>query len=529
MKSVPDISADAAADAAARPRVRDVALDTPPMPVLVEAGQVLRRTGYGTAGVLQLLGTAAGTVLDVSDRVLGLRRLDQRSAAEGLAPVALLARALLFDEPLDVAECEDVLGVRELEVLSAAGLLQRDGEHLYPGVRLVPHEDVSGLDRGDLLVASDPVAAEQRADTVPGVHRPTLTLSEFTPRSPVGSALDLGTGCGFQALQLAGHAKRIVATDVNPRAVGFAGLNIALNDPVVGGTAFDLRVGDLLEPVRGETFDLVVSNPPYVLSPETGRVFKDSGYPGDSFNRLVATRIGDSVTPGGTAVVLLAWSQLPGQPPAPLDWLAASPDDAVLVVTAVSDPLSDAGLWNQDLAAAPDRYGERIDAWLDWYARHGIVGISYGALALRRRRSPDGAQSDPPWRAALSGEDRSGPVGDQLSRMLTGHEQLRHLTDEQLLRARLRLLPGVAVSARTEPGPDGWSRTVEVVRRPGLGLRAPLGADHERCLLTLSVREFTEVADLTSTASGATVPAAGALVRGLVEAGLAELRPAPTP
>jgi methylase of polypeptide subunit release factors len=76
--------------------------------------------------------------------------------------------------------------------------------------------------------------------------------------------LDLGTGQGFHAMVAAGHCGRIIATDVNPRALTFARWGIEANaiDNV------DLRQGSLFEPVASEApFDLIVSNPPFIISP----------------------------------------------------------------------------------------------------------------------------------------------------------------------------------------------------------------------------------------------------------------------
>ena len=61
-----------------------------------------------------------------------------------------------------------------------------------------------------------------RSDFVLGVSSASGTLAQLTIRRPVGSALDLGTGCGVQILHLARHADAIVATDVNPRALELA-------------------------------------------------------------------------------------------------------------------------------------------------------------------------------------------------------------------------------------------------------------------------------------------------------------------
>ena len=64
---------------------------------------------------------------------------------------------------------------------------------------------------------------------------------------PVGSALDLGTGSGVQALHAARHATRVTATDVNPRALHFARLTLALS----GAPEPRPARGSLFEPVGG--------------------------------------------------------------------------------------------------------------------------------------------------------------------------------------------------------------------------------------------------------------------------------------
>ncbi len=98
-----------------------------------------------------------------------------------------------------------------------------------------------------------------------------------------GTALDLGTGCGVQALLADDSYDRVVATDRNPRAAADARLAAALNR-----TVLDVRTGDLLEPVAGESFDLVVSNPPFVVGPQRRYAYRDSGLPGDEICRLEA-------------------------------------------------------------------------------------------------------------------------------------------------------------------------------------------------------------------------------------------------
>jgi hypothetical protein len=84
-----------------------------------------------------------------------------------------------------------------------------------------------------------------------GVGAASLTLAAATPRATVGRTMDLGAGCGIQALLAQDHSDVVVATDRNPRATGFTRLAAALN-----GVDVDARTGDLLEPVAAEAFDL---------------------------------------------------------------------------------------------------------------------------------------------------------------------------------------------------------------------------------------------------------------------------------
>lgn len=87
---------------------------------------------------------------------------------------------------------------------------------------------------------------------------------------PALSAVDVGTGSGAIALSLAteGAFSRVVATDVSPDALEVARENHLTAAP---GAPVEFRLGSILHPVEGETFDIVVSNPPYV-----GEVERDS-------------------------------------------------------------------------------------------------------------------------------------------------------------------------------------------------------------------------------------------------------------
>lgn len=118
-------------------------------------------------------------------------------------------------------------------------------------------------------------------DYVLDVGLATLFLANLTVRQQVEAALDLGTGAGFQAILASSHAARVIATDTNPRA--FTMFNALLNDV----SNIELRQGSLYDPVEGYNFDLIVSNPTFVISPKFQYEYRDSGMPGDAISEQV--------------------------------------------------------------------------------------------------------------------------------------------------------------------------------------------------------------------------------------------------
>jgi len=98
----------------------------------------------------------------------------------------------------------------------------------------------------------------------PGPETVTLIekTSEYVNRNHVSQALDLCTGSGAVAVVLASKCKvDITATDISEKALALAKLNAAAN-----GVDINFKQGDLFEPAKGQVFDVIISNPPYVKS-----------------------------------------------------------------------------------------------------------------------------------------------------------------------------------------------------------------------------------------------------------------------
>ncbi len=239
-----------------------------------------------------------------------------------------------------------------------------------------------------------------------GISEASSSLAQLTVRPSVGRVLDLGTGCGVQALHLAGHARDVVATDLNPRAVELAGLTAALN-----GLDIDVREGSLFDPVVGERFDLICSNPPFVVSPPEGDrlVYRETGFPGDDVVRRIIAEADAHLNDGGWCQLLAAWIHEEGVPwqERLAGWIGPTGLDAWVIQRERVDLPEYAEMW---LADAGLRHGEghveRYDRWLSWFAEQGIEAMGFGWITLRK------AGRDVP-RVRI--EEWTGPVAQPVS------------------------------------------------------------------------------------------------------------------
>lgn len=119
---------------------------------------------------------------------------------------------------------------------------------------------------------------------------------------PAGAiVLDMGTGSGVGAIVAAAWAERVVGVDINAEAVRCARINALLNDV---DACVDVRQGDLFEPVHGETFDVVLFNPPFFRG--TPRDAFDYAWRSDDTVERFAAGLSAHLSPGGHALVILS-------------------------------------------------------------------------------------------------------------------------------------------------------------------------------------------------------------------------------
>ena len=365
-----------------------------------------------------------------------------RSAAEsGSAPESLPA-----PEPVSQPSLGRTLAP---ESVSASSLGRTPAPDCVSPPSLHRAAAVDARRRDDVLIASD---WGELAGAIPGpdhvmpVGGATRTLAALAAYGADERVLDVGTGCGYHAILAALCGAQVTATDVSARALGYARFNAAL-----AGAEIDFRRGSLLEPVRGprsdpadavdsadslsaarERYDVVVSNPPFVITPEAARAdgvrtYRDGGREGDSLLAELVGELRRVLAPGGRAWMLGNWEikasdATPDRPlgsvsdllsdAAPDRPLDAVPDwargpaawipdglDAWVIQREVLAPPDYAEMWLRDGGQTPrDRgYEKAYAAWLEDFARRGVVGVGMGYISLR---APEGESGD--WDAACS-------------------------------------------------------------------------------------------------------------------------------
>lgn len=422
---------------------------------------------YRLDPVLARLGTAGQDGLTRNSTIPALVALGDADD-----PQATLIRLFVLGRPVPRPAAA---AAAPLDDLLARGLVAVRGETVHPLVDIrpygfdIPDQGVGSGSVGsfDGWVVSDPTPGldgdrrPTRPDYVLGVSPASTTLAQMTIPDQVTSALDLGTGCGVQSLHLSTHAERIVATDVNPRCLELAGLTAELN-----GLDIDLRDGSLYEPVP-ERVDLIVTNPPYVMSPPRtdGRlVYREAGLLADDLVREVVTGAPAHLNAGGVAQVLANWAITDDR-----DWTErlaswATPGADLWVIERERlDPCAYVEMWLTDAGLAGDPSWEtRYRQWLDYFDQLGITGVGMGWITVVNsgRRSPDVHIESWP-------HEVHQPVGAALSarrRQVTA----ARLTDEEFLATTWRLRPDVVsetMGAMGAPDPQ------YLVMRQGAGLK----------------------------------------------------------
>ncbi|MFF5783466.1 methyltransferase [Streptomyces sp. NPDC012693] len=446
----------------------------PRLPVPAHAARLreaLLAADFTADGLLDLLGAPAYAALARSETVPALR------ATRGDSPLETLVRLFLLQETVAPDRAAAAL---PLDGALADGWVVRADDAVSATVDIRPY---GGPDGEDWFIVSDLGCAvggaggigKKDEGVVLGVGGASTTLAGITVRTPVSSALDLGTGSGIQALHAAQHATLVTATDLNPRALDFTRLTLALS----GAREAELLAGSLFEPVDGDTYDLIVSNPPFVISPGARLTYRDGGMGGDDLCRTLVQEAGERLNDGGYAQFLANWQHVEGE-----EWQERLRSwvprgcDAWIVQREVQDVTQYAELWLRDSGdhrGDPDAYRRAYEAWLDEFEARKTRAVGFGWITIRRNEAVASGSVEP----SIVVEEWPHPVEQPLGPTVLAHferqDYLRARDDAALLADRFTLAPEVV---QEQVGLPGAEDPEHVVLRQNRGMRRATKVDH---------------------------------------------------
>src|SRR5580698_889921 len=327
--------------------------------------------GYNESNLRKYLGAP-----ELPSRALrNLSRLLDKTSAPTLLN-ALLRWFWLGCAQEKVATADLVQG-ELFSLLLESGLVEPGGDWLIPRAMLLPFDG--------FLVASDhPSAFEQHHSELVLWPNPTSKfLNKFAVRRHSRATLDLGAGGGILSLSAAQHSDVVIATDLNARAAIFAQFNIRL----YGIDNIEVLTGDCFAPVSDRRFDLILSNPPFFITPQTDYMFCDNSMELDGLCRRLVKEAPEHLEEGGYMQMLCEWAQLTGQPweERIAEWLEGTGCDAWVMKGLTQDPAEYAQHRIREVMQDPATDAELYQGYMNYYRQRGVVAIHDGLLVLRRR------------------------------------------------------------------------------------------------------------------------------------------------
>jgi len=301
-----------------------------------------------------------------------------------------------------------------------------------------------------------------------------------------------------QALLASRHSDEVVATDVNPRALTWARLNAEVN----GVDNIELREGSWFDPAGERPFELVMSNLPYAISPDTTFLYRDSGLRAEELGRMSVNAAAKHLDEGGFAYMLCNWVERDGEDWAesPRSWVDGTGCDALVLRSTSEDVAFYAYGWlraTNDIAASD----ADVHRWLEHYRELGIDRIGNGAIVLRRRF--DGGS---PWIQGLDAFlPSTGSQGEQMMDIFCGCDEVRRCPDDDALLSGTYAVAEPASLDQTVMWRDGSVQmgVAEVAALEGAPFAVDIPADVVHVLLRLDPRDsLDETIEDTADATG---------------------------
>ncbi|MCH2201260.1 MAG: methyltransferase [Fuerstiella sp.] len=300
---------------------------------------------------------------------------------------------------------------------------------------------------GGLLIATDHrymIFEDDQLDEDPVMYigMDSHGLVQTAPRQICNALLDLCCGSGIQGLVASRYARKVIAVDVNPRAIRFSRFNAQLN----GVRNYEARQGDLYDAVKEETFECILANPPFVPSPEEKFRFRDGGTTGERILQEIVRRAENHLSPNGRLCVVTDLVNPETYEQKIKSWLNEASAYTLVLSTADRDEI----LFSVPHCHAPfsqslEAYHAELDRWIQNFRDENLQSVNFGYILVwlnPRCSGPDITTrtihnpAEPIWEHVQEWIDQRHlwDSKDAESMVLSVHSHLRLVTTQSLSR-----------------------------------------------------------------------------------------------
>jgi hypothetical protein len=482
-------------------------IDAADVPILRNAILQFAGIGYGETSIRERLGL--NDLTDLRWRALPIYREEKLAVRDSQA---IAIDLFLLQGAIPLTELDRLFDQADQAALVRAGLLLLD----EPGIA---RARASLFPIGNHLIFSDhawpslphPGYEQVPPDQVMFIGKDSRWLGRATARRPVGAALDLCTGSGIQALLAASHSRRVVAVDINPRAVQCARFNCQAS----GVNNIEVRLGDLYEPVGDASFDLITANPPFVPSPRDSLKYRDGGRSGEDVQSRIIAGLPQYLAPGGMAQMVTEFGERGDEPLANRlrEWLRDAPMD-IHILRLHEHSVADYSIGHADGAGSYQAFLDSVQDWAGNLRTQGYNRIVSVLLAFQ--------WSDPtlgrPWTRSEAPQSLHSAANTEVEAAFAAERMVRQANFHELLeRSRVRWAGPIALLEARVLGREMSGNTQAELLGQGLPILQTLDPVERDILLLiekpLAVSELIAVAQGSNFAVETILTTLGSLIR----------------
>lgn len=286
----------------------------------------------------------------------------------------ILIRLFFIGKVVSEFEIAKIFTSNERSAFIKLGILEKiETDKLRAGIKLFPYKDY--------ILLCDFGGRDPKIERIykPGVD--SFYLEKAGISQPFNCALDLCTGSGIQAFKAATNCKFVIAADINPRVTHWLSISLALNRI----NNIEVRLGDLYEPVKKNKFDYITANPPFVITWETSKKFRDGGKYGDDVLTRILNGLPDYWSDGGYAQIVTFLHDFEGR--SQLDDIRVFAKTHQLETLVLKSPSWDkfhlATTQHPEKIKNYESYEETVFTYLDHLGRIGMISYCTAVITFK--------------------------------------------------------------------------------------------------------------------------------------------------